>query len=176
MLLAAVGCAKPQTRTQPEPPPLDVPTVPPRIIAAAEVEDPEPDVARDEAPPAPTRPPRVPAKPPAAKEPPKPEPVRTDVPAAPEAAPEARPSPPQLRTPQTVSDPQMERKVRDVLQRAGGLLNAVHYGGLRAETKVQYDTAKRFMAQADEALKEKNYVFAVYLADKAETIAKALPR
>jgi hypothetical protein len=177
VVAAAAGCAKPQARTMPEPPPLDVPAVPPRVIAAAETDAPEPDVARDETPPAsvrPTRPP--PAKPPATKETAKPEPPRLDVAPPPETASETRPTPPQLRTPQTVSNPQMERKVRDTLTRAGRLLNGVDYNALPSETKVQYDTAKRFMTQADEALKEKNYVFAIYLADKAETIAKALPR
>jgi len=174
---AAAGCAKTQARTQPEPPPLDVPAVPPRVIATLEDDAPEPETARDETPPAATtRPTRPPPKPTAAKEPAKPEPPRLDIAPPPEAGGDTRPPPPQLRTPQTASNPQMERKVRDTLGRAGRLLNAVDYNALRPETKVQYDTAKRFMAQAEEALKEKNYVFAIYLADKSETIAKALPR
>jgi len=39
---------------------------------------------------------------------------------------------------------------------------------------VQYDTAKRFIQQAEDALKAKNFVFAEQLADKAATLAAAL--
>lgn len=173
-VLAVSGCAKAHARTEPEPPPLAAPAVPPRIIAPAEAESPEPDVAREETPPSPARPARPAPRPPA----PKTEPARVEsTPPPPDTPPDVRPPPPpQLRTPQTASDPQMERKVRDTLTRAGRLLNAVDYSAQRAQTREQYDTAKRFMVQAEEALKEKNYVFAIYLADKAETIAKALPR
>jgi hypothetical protein len=39
---------------------------------------------------------------------------------------------------------------------------------------MQYDTAKRFIQQADDAMKAKNLVFARNLADKAAAIAAQL--
>ncbi len=42
--------------------------------------------------------------------------------------------------------------------------------------RAQYDTAKRFLQQAEEALKTRNYVFAGKLADKAATMAAVLVR
>jgi hypothetical protein len=39
---------------------------------------------------------------------------------------------------------------------------------------MQYDTAKRFIRQADDAVKSKNLVFAKNLADKAAVIAAQL--
>jgi hypothetical protein len=45
---------------------------------------------------------------------------------------------------------------------------------LDADAKIQYDTAKRFVRQAEDAVKSKNLVFAKNLADKAATIADQL--
>jgi hypothetical protein len=53
-------------------------------------------------------------------------------------------------------------------------LNTVHYQSLSNPARQQYDTARRFLAQADNALKIRNYVFARNLADKAETLARQL--
>jgi hypothetical protein len=64
--------------------------------------------------------------------------------------------------------------VRETLDRAAKMLAKVDYRSLRREGKQQYDTAKRFIEQADEALGSRNYIAALYLAGKAETIAKGL--
>jgi hypothetical protein len=53
-------------------------------------------------------------------------------------------------------------------------LNRVDYGALSADAKAQYDTAKRFMVLADQAIKARNFVFARTLADKAGVIAGVL--
>ena len=50
-------------------------------------------------------------------------------------------------------------------------LERVVYQSLDADGRAQYDTARRFMQQADEALKARNVVFAGKLADKAATMA-----
>ena len=50
------------------------------------------------------------------------------------------------------------------------------YQTLDADGRVQDDTARRFMQQADEALKARNVVFAGKLADKAATMAAVLVR
>ncbi len=53
-------------------------------------------------------------------------------------------------------------------------LDRTDYRALNAERRAQYDTARRFLQQADDALKVKNLVFAEQLADKAATLAAAL--
>ena len=50
----------------------------------------------------------------------------------------------------------------------------INYNGLNQGAKGQHDTARRFIAQAEDALKSKNLVFARYLADKAENISASL--
>jgi len=45
---------------------------------------------------------------------------------------------------------------------------------LSPDAKAQYDTAKRFMVLADQAIKDRNFVFARTLADKAAVIAGVL--
>ena len=53
-------------------------------------------------------------------------------------------------------------------------LNHVDYVALSADAKAQYDTAKRFIVLADQAIKDRNFVFARTLADKAAVIAGVL--
>ena len=60
-----------------------------------------------------------------------------------------------------------ERTIRHQLMRAAKDLSHVDYVALSADAKAQYDTAKRFMVLADEAIKDRNFVFARTLADKA---------
>ena len=55
-------------------------------------------------------------------------------------------------------------------------LGRVNYQALDADGRAQYDTARRFMQQADEALKGRNVMFAGKLADKAATMAAVLVR
>ncbi|MNC89243.1 hypothetical protein D3C83_51490 [compost metagenome] len=54
------------------------------------------------------------------------------------------------------------------------LMNRVNYQRLSEEGKKQYDQAKRFHEQADDALKEKNFILAMTLADKAAQLAAEL--
>ena len=58
--------------------------------------------------------------------------------------------------------------------RAAKDLSHVDYVALSADAKAQYDTAKRFMVLADQAIKDRNFVFARTLADKAAVIAGVL--
>jgi hypothetical protein len=176
VLLAAglAGCAKTQARTMPERPPLQVPEAPPRVVVPVAVEEPPEQEApvEEEAnvqPPAPRR-----ARPAPPKADPKEESPAKEAPqkVAESGAPPAEA--PQLQTPQTANDSQAERKIRDALTRAGRTLRGVNYGALNADARSQYDTAKRFIEQAEEALKIRNYVFASYLSDKADTLAKGL--
>ena len=67
---------------------------------------------------------------------------------------------------------------RSVDPRAAGRaqrdLQRVNYAALDADGRAQYDTARRFMEQAEEALKGGNLAFAGKLADKAATMGAVL--
>ena len=71
---------------------------------------------------------------------------------------------------------QTEASIRALLDRAGQDLQRVNYAALNADGRTQYDTARRFQLQAEEALKGANLAFAGKLADKAATMAAVLVR
>jgi len=64
--------------------------------------------------------------------------------------------------------------VRDLLARAARDINQVDYSRLSTEGKSQYEQSKRFSIQAEQALRERNLIFAATLADKAATLAVEL--
>jgi hypothetical protein len=170
--LLVSGCFRARAQTTPDMPPLDVPLPPPRLVEAAETEPPEPATLMQE----PARTP-VPVRPTPAQqtEGSKPEPPRTDGPADLTKPIEARtPASTTLGTTPTAQEGEVERRIRGLLLEATGNLNRIDYGRLNADAKVQYDAAKSFVRQAEEALKNKNLVFASYLADKAATLAAQL--
>jgi hypothetical protein len=80
----------------------------------------------------------------------------------------------ELRAAPSAADAAAERQVHELLQRASRALNRVDYRRLSNEGRAQYDQAKRFSDQAEQALKERNLVFAATLADKASTLASQL--
>jgi hypothetical protein len=170
-LAAGAGCAKAHANAQPGGPPLETPPAPPRVVsavieseptvtAAPPIEGPSPRPTPD------TRPaPRAerPVAPPATAA------SETPVPAPPLPADE----PP--RTLQTTPNAgQAEQRIRGLLMSASRDLSKIDYRVLSVDAQAQYDTAKRFTEQADEALKTKNFVFAEQLADKAAAIAAQL--
>jgi hypothetical protein len=171
ILLAASGCAKVQAKAVPEGPPLAVPQPPPRVVApidgplASAPAIPEVPVP---APRAPARPPARPATPPAQAES---KPV-DPAPAAAQTVPPPVTEP--LRPAPSPTDAAEEKKVRDVLSRATRDLNRIDYRRLTADGRSQYEQAKRFNDQAEQAIKDRNYVFATTLADKAANIAAEL--
>ena len=55
-------------------------------------------------------------------------------------------------------------------------LGQIDYRALGADARAQYDTAKRFIGQAERALKDRNVAFAEQLADKAATLAALLQK
>jgi hypothetical protein len=171
MVIAVSGCARPQARTQPEMPPLDVPAAPARTIAPPPPEElPPPATQEQEAParkPIRTRPPQMP---PAKVEPPQPPPGATPTQTT-QAAPSAAGT---LQTTPPANQAEVIKSVRDLLTRAQRDLGRVNYTGLNTDGKAQYDTAKRFIDQAEQALKEQNLVFALTLADKAATLGRSL--
>jgi hypothetical protein len=169
LALSASGCAKARAETVPDGPPLQMPEPPPRVLAPVEEElaavpavEPQPE----------TPPPTVAAP----RTPPRPVTESKPQPATPPAV-SAQPAPPaeprDLRT-ASPTNAANERTVRDTLARAARDINRVDYGRLSAEGRAQYEQSKRFTVQAEEALKERNLIFAATLADKAATLAAEL--
>jgi hypothetical protein len=172
----AAGCAKAQARTEPLVPELTPPPAPPRVVESYPDETVAPaepatsdggassSAARNTVKPPMPAPPRVetPVKP---VEPPRVEPEK---PASPPPALTLKPSP---GTESTTAG-----SIRNLLGRAGKDLSRVNYASLTQDGKTQYDTARRFMEQAEEALRNGNLVFAGKLADKAATMAAVLVR
>jgi hypothetical protein len=177
----ASGCAKARAKTMPDAP-LDMPLPPPREVAAPEeAEAPPPVPLATE--PARTRPPRPrPSPAPPREQPPaqpRPEPPKQEPPRAETPPPEVRPTeephtPTTLQTTPATAEGVVERTVRTTLTRATNDLNRIDYRGLNADARQQYDTAKRFIRQAEDAVKTKNLVYAKNLADKAVVIAAQL--
>jgi outer membrane biosynthesis protein TonB len=166
----AAGCASKATAaatTVPDGPPLAMPEPPPRVILLVE-DIPEPP------PPAPAPEPTVTAKPPVTA---KPAAARTEPPvvAAPPPPPPAATEPPrEVRSVPSAAAAAEERKVREVTARAAKDLLRVDYQRLSVDGKSQYDQSKRFSEQAEQAIKEKNYVYAMELAEKAARLAGEL--
>ena len=173
--LLAAGCTHAQAKTTPDMPALAMPAPPPRDVEPTEVETPAPvSLATEPARNAPARP--RPAAPPARTEP-KPEPPKPEPPPPvdpPKAAEEPIKPPTTLQTTPATAEGEVERSIRASLQRASGDLNRVDYRALNADARTQYDQAKRFVSQADDAMRTKNLLFAKNLAEKAATIAAQL--
>jgi outer membrane biosynthesis protein TonB len=167
-----LGCAHAQAKTTPDAP-LDMPAPPPRDVGPNEVDVPPPVPLVAE----PVR--SVPARPrPAPREQPRPELPKPDVtpppPEPPKPAEEPAKAPTTLQTAPATVETEQERAIRATLTRATSVLNRVDYRALSADARTQYDTAKRFIQQADEAMRTKNLVFARNLADKASVLAAQL--
>ncbi len=174
LALLVSSCTRTHAKTMPEVPdaPLDVPAPPPRDIETTDVTPPQPPLP--EPPPLSTPPPRPRPAPP--REQPRPEPPKPD---APPEQPKPAEEPPAraagtLQTTPATAEGELERTVRATLNRATSELNRIDYRVLNADAKTQYDTAKRFIRQADEAIRAKNLLFAKNLADKAATISAQL--
>ena len=75
---------------------------------------------------------------------------------------------------QPVNEAEQEKMIGEHLTAAERDLSRVDYRKLSAEVKDQYDTAKRLISQAKDALKARNFVFADILAEKAAAIASSL--
>jgi hypothetical protein len=152
--------------------PLEIPEPPPRVamdpVPAVIAETPAPQerpAATPVAKPAPT-PPSTPAAavaPPVTQAPPPApvEPPRTTPP------PELRPGGPAGRTPTAA-------QVRDRLIRTRNKLDAINRTRLNAGKRTDYDSARRFLEQAEAAVKENNLLLAESSAEKAETLADGL--
>jgi hypothetical protein len=173
------GCARPRAETVPEMPPLALPVPPPRVlppldgipIGAAGPDAPEPPRQRP-----PQRSPAQGGRPggdngraDARTETPKPE-----APADLEAPPEPSAPASALQLAPAADAARLEQNIRVLLQRAGTDLNRIDTRTLSADARTQYDTARRFIILSDQAIRDRNLVYAQTLADKARTIAAVL--
>jgi hypothetical protein len=169
---ALTACAaKAQVRTEAEVPLLDPPPPPPRVVASYEPE-PEP------LPVTPAVEPATPVRPPV--RPPRPEQKPEAVTAAPPEPAEAVSRPPSgpslTMTPTPGSESQTVAAIHGLIARAQRDLARVNAASLNGDGRAQYDQARRFIQQAEDALKTRNIVFAGKLADKAATMAAVLVR
>lgn len=181
MTAGVAACAKkPVTTVTTETPALAVPVIPPRVFAPlpevpvaapepTEPEEPRPTPAR------PARPRPRPERQPEARpaDPAKPDPAPADSSPTNPTNPAAPVAPP-LRTPQLADDTEAGRRIRATIGRAAGALGKVSIASMSSDARMQYETARRFVDQAEGALIARNYMFAAYLADKAEALAKGL--
>ena len=175
LLLALVGCsAKAKAQTLPDGPPLAVPIAPVHEIVIEQIAEapPEPEPERVPEPVVSTPKPDI-----RKVQPGKPQPAQTP----PASQPAAVTTPPETEAQVVRAAPAAsagdEKKVRDLLTKASGdLSKRVDYQKLSDEGKQQYNLSKRFSEQAEQALKEKNFPYALSLADKAATLAAELIR
>jgi hypothetical protein len=174
--LTTTGCTRKVIAAAPPPVPLAVPSVPPRIVGPVVVPEDRPQpVAEAPAVPAQrpaSRPPRNRAPDPAAETSVE-DPQRARAEGAEPAAAPATPVP-LLRTRDTANDAEAAKKVQEVLRRAEQSLAKVNYRGLSPNGRQQADTARRFITQAGDALKNLQLTLALSLADKAEALSTAL--
>ena len=171
LLSASLGAcaAKAQVRTEMEIPLLDPPPPPPRVVAVYEPE-PEPlPITPAVEPATPVRPQTRPARPEQ-----RPEPAATTE--AVESVARPAPGPSLTLTPTPGSESQTVAAIRDLIGRATRDLSRVNSASLNNDGRAQYDTARRFIQQAEDALRARNIVFAGKLADKAATMAAVLVR
>ncbi len=170
VVLGAGGaaCAKARAESVPDGPPLSVPAPPPRILSPVE---------------APVMPGVVPESPsvPAAVAPPT-APVRPVTESRPRLVPPAAaPEDPgagggvagDLRA-GSAATAATESTVRGMLARAARDRASVTVSRLSAAGRSQYQQSERFTAQAQQALRERNLVFAATLAEKAAALALEL--
>ncbi len=155
LLTATLGAcaAKAQVRTEVELPLLEPPPPPPRVVADYAGTGAARRRARVEA--------ATPAKPPArpARAEQRPEPIASP-PEPVEAAARPAPAPSLTLTPTPGSEAQTVSAIRDLMARAARDLSRVNASALNADGRSQFETARRFLQQADEALKSRNVVFA----------------
>ncbi len=172
IFLSAAGCVTSRAQIPEPQPTLVVPPVPPRAIEPPVIVEPPvepPPVEPAPAPVAASKPtrPRPPAdiKPDPKQEPP-PDSGAT-VPTPPPVAP--------LRSAATPSGPEATRQIREILESTQKALDKVDPGTLTSDDRrANFEQAKAFLRQADEALKKEELTQARLFAERAQNIAKQL--
>lgn len=174
VLALATGAAACSARAQiavPEPdlPVLEPPPAPPRIVTIyVPPEAPMPVVEAPVA--AAPSTPSIPAPRPVA--PPPPGPLVAEAPPQPPPS----PAPTLTLTPVPGSEAKTEASIRALLGQVTKDLTRVNATALSTDGRTQYETVRRFVQQAEDALKARNLVYAGKLADKAATLTAVLGR
>lgn len=146
--------------------PLKIPEPPAKVaMSPVPAEPPEPEPQSPPPPPVPT--PAPPARPPAPA-------AAAPASAPPPAAPEPPRPAPELRPGGSAGRASIAVQVQDSLARTKQKLDAINPAGLNAGRRADYDSARRFLAQAEEAVKENNLMLAESSAEKAATLADGL--
>jgi len=173
LAVAAAGCFRAQAQAPVAMPPLVVPVAPPRLVEPSLPDNPPPGPELlDEPADQPLPPQTAVDSPPGTGSTSPPAPVATPVDVAAPAP--VRTPPTTLKTVSPREEGRMERAIRALSRRAQADLNRVDYESLGHDARANYDQAKRFITQAEEALRVKNLVFAETVADKAATLAGQL--
>jgi hypothetical protein len=82
--------------------------------------------------------------------------------------------PPELRAAGAAGRTPTAAQVRDRVARTKQKLDLINRGGLNAGKRTDYDSARRFLSQAEAAVKENNLLLAESSVEKAETLANGL--
>lgn len=172
VLSVTSACAHAKATTVAELPPLDMPEPPPRVVEVIEPE-PLPVAVLPEEPRTNVR--SRPAQP-ARQDTPRQDAPRIDpvIAETPKPADDAPKTPTMLQTTPTQREGELDRRIRILVAQARNDLNRVNYQALNTDARNQYDMAKRFATQAEEAARARNLMFANNLADKAAALAAQL--
>jgi len=173
VLLVAGACASNPARASVTVP-LEIPDPPPRIAM-----DPVPAVVAEE-PVVPERPPVTPAEkaaapktPPATTAAAAPQPAAPTVPVTVPEPPRTTP-PPELRPAAAAGKTPTAAQVRDRMGRTKQKLDLIQRHQLNAGKRADYDSARRFLSQAETAVNDNNLLLAESSVEKAETLADGL--
>lgn len=159
------GCFRAEAKTPGPPPALEIPEPPSRLVIPVTFEPPPTPTPSPTPTPTPRPTPPVSSgrgTPPPTGTPPVTTPPPSDPP----------PPPPVLQTNTNMAE--LERQANDRLDRADKDLAKIAGTPLSKNAQAQFDSAKRFAKQARDAINAKNFVYALYCADKAATLASLL--
>ena len=65
---------------------------------------------------------------------------------------------------------QLEKNARNTLAKATSALKGIRRESLKSDARDQYDSANRWVAQANDAMTAKNFVYALSCAEKAAAL------
>ena len=163
----SASCAKPKARVIPDIP-MEIPLPPPRVVETVDVPSAPPvGLISEPAQAVPDRPRTSGSRSEPRGEAPRQEP-------APPRPDDHRAGTSSLQTTPVERESEVEQQVRALVAKASRDLAKVDYPLLDRDARTQYDTARRFIDQAEEAAKARNFVLAGTLADKAATLANQL--
>ena len=171
VVLGAAGCVTSRAQIPEPPPALVVPPVPPRAIEPPVIVEPPVEPPPVEPLPAPVTTSKPPRPRPAADKPdPKQEPPPDSGATLPTPAPVAP-----LRSAATPSGPEATKQIREILDSTQKMLDKVDPASLASDDrKANFEQAKAFLRQADDALKKEELTQARLFAERAQNIAKQL--